>query len=89
MASGSALSKMEEREIDSLTNYIDRYIQDFPAAQLGLGDLLRAQTEDQTDELRRRRLAQMGRPDLAGGIGGRAALASPLGMFGLGSGGLR
>jgi hypothetical protein len=54
--------------------------------QLGLGELLRGQVADETDELRRKRLAQMaGRLDFAGGNGGRAALASPLGQyFGLG-----
>jgi hypothetical protein len=48
--------------------------------QLGLGSLLADQVSDQTDELLRKRLAQM-----AGGNGGRAALASPVGQyFGLG-----
>jgi hypothetical protein len=52
----------------------------------GLGSMLAGQVSDETDEMRRRRLAQLGRPDLAGGIGGRAALASPAGSvlgFGL------
>ena len=54
-------------------------------AQLGLGSLLADQVSTETDELRRKRLAELaGRPDLAG-TGGRAALASPLGsMFGFG-----
>jgi hypothetical protein len=54
--------------------------------QLGLGSLLADQVSTETDELRRKRLAQMaGRADLAGGNGGRAALASPIGQyFGLG-----
>jgi len=43
----------------------------------------RQQVQDETDELRRRRMAQM-----AGGspatVGTRAALASPVGVFGLG-----
>jgi hypothetical protein len=30
VSSGSALSKMDEKGIDSLANYIDRYIQGFP-----------------------------------------------------------
>jgi hypothetical protein len=56
--------------------------------QLGLGSLLGQQTQDETDELRRRRQLMAGGPaaDLAAtGYGGRAALASPLGQyFGLG-----
>jgi hypothetical protein len=43
---------------------------------LGLGDLLRDQVSDETDELRRKRLAQLaGRPDVAG-LG--VAFASPV-----------
>jgi hypothetical protein len=57
--------------------------------QLGLGDLLRDQAQTETEELRRKRQLQaQGRPDLTAGAGARAALSSPLGMFGLG-GGLR
>jgi len=58
------------------------------AAPPGLGDLLKDQTQQETDELRRKRLQQM---QMAGGsmvAGTRAALASPMGMFGL-SGGFR
>jgi hypothetical protein len=46
----------------------------------GLGDLLRGQVQDETDELRKKRLAQM----QAGGslaAGTRAAMASPLGPY--------
>ena len=49
----------------------------------------RASAQDETDELQRRRLQQMqmaGNPAVAGT---RAALASPMGMFGVGGGGLR
>jgi hypothetical protein len=55
----------------------------------GLGDMLAGQVSDETEELRRRRLAQMGRPDLGmGGYGGsRAALASPAGSLLAGFGG--
>jgi hypothetical protein len=58
-----------------------------PGAAPGLGDLLRNQTQDETDELRKKRLQQMqqmgGSPVAAGT---RAAIASPLGQYlGLGS----
>jgi hypothetical protein len=51
----------------------------------GMGDMLRAQTQDETDELRRRRLAQMsGRPDLGGSLGfGSSVLGGPSSALGL------
>ena len=54
-------------------------------AALGLGDLLRDQTETEAERLRRLRQAQaMGRPDLATGVGGGIGMgpASILGGFG-------
>ena len=53
-------------------------------AQLGLGDLLRGQVSDETEELRKRRLAQMaGRPlgtDLS--YGSASLIGGPLNGFG-------
>jgi hypothetical protein len=59
---------------------------------LGLGHMLAAQTADQTDELRRKRMQQVqggGFTDPTG-AGTRATMAAPGGSwFGLGLGGLR
>ena len=53
------------------------------SAVTGLGDLLAQQTGENAEELRKRRLAQMGNPGAFGAD--RAALAGPLGsMFGTG-----
>jgi hypothetical protein len=55
----------------------------------GLGDLLKDQAQEETDELRKKRLQQM--QQMAGSpmaAGTRAAMASPLGQY-FGLGGLR
>jgi hypothetical protein len=54
-------------------------------AGMGLGDQLAGQVADETDELRRRRLAQLGgRPDLAGSLGyGSSVLGGPASALGL------
>ena len=50
-------------------------------ASPGLGDLLRGQVQDETDELRKKRLAQMQMPGGSMAAGTRAAMASPMGQY--------
>jgi hypothetical protein len=50
-------------------------------APLGLGDLLKNQTEQETEELRRKRLQQMQMAGSPAAAGTRAAMASPMGQY--------